>query len=224
MTAPFMRAYSLACIKACHKRGAFAMGGMAAYIPVKTDAAANEKAMEKVREDKRREATDGHDGTWVAHPGLVSIATEEFNKVLDRRPNQIDRLSDDINVTAEQLIEVPKGTITEEGLRHNIRVAIQYLEAWLGGLGCVPLYNLMEDAATAEISRTQVWQWVRQARGILVDGRKVTLALVRQFMQRELERIPARDHRAEATQNFDSLISGETLEEFLTLKAYEMLD
>jgi malate synthase len=232
MTAPFMRAYSLACIKACHKRGAFAMGGMAAYIPVKSDAAANEKAMEKVREDKRREATDGHDGTWVAHPGLVQIATEEFDNVLGRKPNQIDRRRDDVNVTPEQLIEVPKGTITEEGLRHNIRVGIQYLEAWLGGLGCVPLYNLMEDAATAEISRTQVWQWAHQDGGILEDGRKVTLPMVRELVRQELERIRRErgDDRFErgqfpaATRLFEELIASESLEEFLTLKAYQRLD
>ena len=232
MTAPFMRAYALACIQACHKRGAFAMGGMAAYIPVKTDAAANEKALAKVREDKRREATDGHDGTWVAHPGLVPIATEEFDKVLGQRPNQIHRRRDDINVTAEQLLEVPKGTITEEGLRHNVRVGIQYLEAWLGGLGCVPLYNLMEDAATAEISRTQVWQWVRQARGILEDGRKVTRPLVHELVRQELERIRSergnerfeRGHFRAATQLFEELVTNESLEEFLTLKAYQLLD
>ena len=232
MTAPFMRAYALACIKTCHKRGAFAMGGMAAYIPVKTDAAANEKAMEKVREDKRREATDGHDGTWVAHPGLVPIATEEFDKVLGKRPNQIDRRRDDVNINAEQLLEVPKGTITEEGLRHNIRVGIQYLEAWIGGLGCVPLYNLMEDAATAEISRTQVWQWVHQARGILEDGRKVTLPMVRELVQQELERIRGErgDERFErgqfpaASRLFEELVASESLEEFLTLKAYQHLD
>ncbi len=224
MTTPFMRAYSLACIKACHKRGAFAMGGMAAYIPVKTDAAANQKALEKVREDKRREATDGHDGTWVAHPGLVQIATEEFDKVLGEKPNQIDRRRDDVNVTAEQLLEVPKGTITEEGLRNNIRVGIQY--------GCVPLYNLMEDAATAEISRTQVWQWVHQARGILEDGRKVTLPLVRQLIAQELERIRSErgaerfkgGHFHEATGLFDELVASKSLEEFLTLEAYELLD
>jgi len=232
MTAPFMRAYTLACIKTCHKRGAFAMGGMSAYIPVKTDRAANEKAMEKVREDKRREATDGHDGTWVAHPGLVEIATEEFDKVLGKRPNQIDRQRDDVNVTAEQLLEAPKGTITEEGLRTNIRVGIQYLEAWLGGLGCVPLYNLMEDAATAEISRTQVWQWVHQARGVLEDGRKVTVPMVGELVQQELERIRSergnerfeRGHFAEATRLFDGLVRDESLAEFLTLKAYELLD
>ncbi len=232
MTAPFMRAYTLSCIEACHKRGAFAMGGMAAYIPVKTDPVANEKALEKVREDKRREATDGHDGTWVAHPGLVQIAREEFDKVLGARPNQIDRRREDVSVTPEQLVEVPRGTLTEEGLRTNIRVGIQYLEAWLGGLGCVPLYNLMEDAATAEISRTQVWQWVHNPRGILEDGRKVTLPLVRQLVQQELERIrrergAARfegGHFPEATRLFDELVASEELEEFLTLKAYELLD
>src|SRR5262249_39211546 len=135
MTAPFMRAYALSCIKACHKRGTFAMGGMAAYIPVKSDPEANARALQKVREDKHREASDGHDGTWVAHPGLVEIAREEFDKVLGARPNQIDRRRDDVTVTAEQLIEPPRGTITEDGLRLNIRVGLQYLEAWLGGLG-----------------------------------------------------------------------------------------
>jgi malate synthase len=232
MTTPFMRAYALCCIKACHKRGAFAMGGMAAYIPVKADKAANESALQRVREDKRREATDGHDGTWVAHPGLVEIAREEFDKVLGSKANQISRQRDDLQVSAEQLIEVPKGTITEEGLRMNIRVGIQYLEAWLGGIGCVPLYNLMEDAATAEISRTQVWQWIHNPRGILADGRKVTLPLVRQLIQEELERIRGErgaerfvnGHFTQATELFDELVASEKLEEFLTLKAYEVLD
>jgi malate synthase len=232
MTVPFMRAYALSCIKACHKRGAFAVGGMAAYIPVKTDPVANEKALAKVREDKHREATDGHDGTWVAHPGLVPVAMEEFDKVLGAKPNQIDKKRDDVHVTPEQLVEVPKGTITEEGLRNNIRVGIQYLEAWLGGLGCVPLYNLMEDAATAEISRTQVWQWVHNPRGILADGRKVTLPLVRQFIEQELDRIRRergqerfeRGHFPEATRLFDELVASETLAEFLTLKAYERIE
>ncbi len=232
MTVPFMRAYTLSCIRACHRRGTFAMGGMAAYIPVKTDPAANEKALEKVREDKHREATDGHDGTWVAHPGLVQIARDEFDKVLGERPNQIDRLREDVSVTPQQLIEVPQGTITEEGLRTNIRVGIQYLEAWLGGVGCVPLYNLMEDAATAEISRTQVWQWAHNPRGILDDGRKVTLPLVRRLQREELERIRSErgegrflsGHFRQAVELFDELIANETLDEFLTLKAYEVLD
>ncbi len=232
MTSPFMRAYSLACIKACHRRGAFAMGGMAAYIPVKNDPAANEKALQKVREDKRREATDGHDGTWVAHPGLVAIAKEEFDKVLGKSPNQILRQRDDIEVTAAQLLEVPRGTITEEGLRTNIRIGIQYIAAWLGGQGCVPLYNLMEDAATAEISRTQVWQWVHHPHGILDDGRKVTIEMVRQMVQQELERIGAEagtkrfkcEHFAEAMRLFDKLIANDALDEFLTERAYGWLD
>jgi len=231
MTTPFMRSYSLACIKTCHKRGAFAMGGMSAFIPIKSDQAANDQAMAKVREDKRREATDGHDGTWVAHPGLVAAAKAEFDAVLGGKPNQIDRQRDDVSITAEELIEVPKGTITEEGLRLNLRVGIQYIEAWLGGLGCVPLYNLMEDAATAEISRTQVWQWIHNPKGILQDGRKVTVELVRGLIQEELGRIRSErgDERfakgkfAEATQLFDSLVTKKELEEFLTVPAYEQL-
>jgi malate synthase len=231
MTVPFMRAYTQLCIKTCHNRGAFAMGGMAAYIPIKSDPTANEKALEKVREDKRREATDGHDGTWVAHPGLVSIAREEFDRVLGSKPNQIDRRRDDVSVAAEQLLEVPQGTLTEEGLRTNIRVGIQYLEAWLGGLGCVPLYNLMEDAATAEISRAQLWQWVHNPRGILEDGREVTLPLVRDLTREELDRIQKErgaqrfenGHFPEAAQLFDQFVASEKLDEFLTLKAYERL-
>jgi malate synthase len=232
MTTPFMRAYALACIAACHRRGAFAMGGMAAFIPIKTDPAANEKALQKVREDKRREATDGHDGTWVAHPGLVQIAKEEFDSVLGAKPNQIDRLRPDVTSTAQQLLEVPTGTITEEGLRQNIRVGIQYIEAWIGGLGCVPLYNLMEDAATAEISRTQVWQWTHHPRGILDDGRKVTLPLVRQLIKEEMDRIKIErgearfnnGHFPPAAKLFEDFVANETLEDFLTLKAYELLD
>ena len=232
MTSPFMRAYALSCIKACHRRGTFAMGGMAANIPIKNDPTANQLALEKVRQDKRREATDGHDGTWVAHPGLVQVAKEEFDAVLGNKPNQIDRLRPEIKVTAEQLIEVPQGTITEEGLRTNIRVAIQYLEAWLGGLGCVPLYNLMEDAATAEISRTQVWQWVHNPQGVLADGRKVTLELVRQFRLEEMQRIRGergeerfvKGHFSEAANLFHDLVASDKLEDFLTLKAYKLLD
>jgi malate synthase len=232
MTAPFMRAYTLSCIKACHKRGAFAIGGMAAYIPVKGDSTANAEALEKVREDKRREAQDGHDGTWVAHPGLVQIAREEFDKVLGARPNQISRKRDEVTATEEEFIEVPKGTITEEGLRTNIRVGIRYLEAWLGGQGCVPLYNLMEDAATAEISRTQVWQWTHNPRGILQDGRKVTLTLVRELVQQELARIRREcgaerfdtGHFQQAEHLFDQLVASENLPEFLTLQAYDLLD
>ena len=232
MVAPFMRAYALACIQVCHRRGTFAMGGMAAYIPVKHDAPANEQAMRKVREDKHREATDGHDGTWVAHPGLVQIAMEEFNQVLGTRPNQIERRRDDVKVSAAQLLEVPPGTITEAGLRSNIRVSLQYLEAWLGGLGCVPLDNLMEDAATAEISRTQVWQWVHHPGGMLADGRKVTLTLVRELAQQELQRLRGergserfdRGHFQDAFTLLNKLVAADSLQDFLTLKAYDLID
>lgn len=232
MTAPFMRAYSLTCIKECHRRGAHAMGGMAAYIPVRTDPEANERALAKVREDKQREAEDGHDGTWVAHPGLVPVAKKEFERVLGDKPNQISRLRDDVEVTAADLVQVPSGSITEEGLRLNVRVGIQYLEAWLGGLGCVPLYNLMEDAATAEISRTQVWQWIHNPGGVLDDGRRVTLDLVRQIIDEELRRIESErgserfenGRFPEATGLFTALVADDTLAEFLTLKAYELID
>ena len=173
MTTHFLRSYSLLAIKTCHHRGAPAIGGMAAQIPIKDDPQANEEALAKVRADKHREATDGHDGTWVAHPGLVEVAKREFDAVLVG-PNQIDRMRDDVHVTAHDLLDVPEGTVTEAGLRLNIRVGVQYLEAWLRGNGCVPLYNLMEDAATAEISRTQVWQWLHNAQK-LDDGRTLTL-------------------------------------------------
>ena len=232
MTAPFMRAYTLSCIRVCHRRGTFAMGGMSAYIPIKNDPMANEQALARVRKDKRREATDGHDGTWVAHPALVPIASQEFRRILGDQPNQIQRQRNDVETTAEQLLEVPSGTITEEGLRTNIRVGLQYLEAWLGGLGCVPLYNLMEDAATAEISRTQVWHWIHHPRGKLQDGRKVNLELVRQLVREEQSRIrrergPERfdsGRFAEATRLFEELVTGDELPEFLTLKAYELLE
>ena len=232
MTAPFLRNYALACIHACHKRGAFAMGGMSAFIPVKSDPAANAKAMEKVREDKGREATDGHDGTWVAHPGLVAIAREEFDIVLGTNANQIARPIGDQKVTAAQLLQAPTGQITEEGLRSNIRVALQYLEAWIGGQGCVPLYNLMEDAATAEISRAQVWQWIHNSRGVLSDGRRVTIEMVLGFLDQELKTIQAarsennfNEERFEkARRLFDELVSADKPDEFLTLKAYDLLD
>jgi malate synthase A len=231
MTVPFMRAYTRSCIGTCHRRGTFAMGGMSAYIPVKADAVENEKALWKVREDKRREAGDGHDGTWVAHPGLVAIAREEFDAVLGEYPNQIHSHREEPPARAEQLLELPKGTITEEGLRTNVRVGIQYLEAWLGGQGCVPLYNLMEDAATAEISRTQVWQWVHHPQAVLEDGRRIELELVREIIGEELERIRSERGKvrfetgrfAEAVRLFDDLIFADTLDEFLTLKAYESL-
>lgn len=203
---------------------------MAAQIPIKNDPVANEDALEKVRADKHREATDGHDGTWVAHPGLVAIAKAEFDAVMPT-PNQIDKLREDVRVTAEDLLKVPEGTITEKGLRTNICVAIQYMEAWLGGLGCVPLYNLMEDAATAEISRTQVWQWVHHPKGILENGRKVTLDLVKETIQEEMKNIEqevgadrfSSGQYQVAASIFEEMVSSDDLEEFMTLRAYEVL-
>jgi malate synthase len=231
MTTPFMRAYTLLTIKTCHRRNAHAIGGMAAQIPIKNNPAANEEAMERVRADKRREATDGHDGTWVAHPGLVQVAQEEFDRVMPQ-PNQIERKREDVQVTAADLLRVPEGTITEGGLRTNISVGTQYLEAWLGGLGCVPINNLMEDAATVEISRSQIWQWVHHPRGILDDGRKVTLELVRQLAREELEKIKAavgertyQSRRYEQAYNLlDGIIANREFTEFLTLPAYELID
>ena len=230
MTRHCMHSYSLLVIQTCHRRGAHAMGGMAAQIPIKSDPSRNEAALEKVREDKIREATDGHDGTWVAHPGLVHIAREEFDKAMPT-PNQITRLREDIVITARDLLKLPGGTITEEGLRTNISVGIQYMASWLSGNGCVPLYNLMEDAATAEISRTQVWQWVHHPKGILDDGRKVTLELIREVMVEEMDKIKSvvggeqfeRSKYTLAAQLFDEIIANEELEEFLTLKAYDHL-
>jgi len=231
MTRHCMHAYSLLVIKTCHRRGTHAIGGMAAQIPIKNDPDRNAAALGKVREDKIREATNGHDGTWVAHPGLVPIAREEFDKAMPT-PNQIDKLREDVVVTSADLLKLPGGTITEEGLRTNISVGVQYMAAWLSGNGCVPLYNLMEDAATAEISRTQVWQWVHHPQGILADGRKVTLERFREVMAEEMNKIKtsvgdeqfAVGRYALAAQLFDDIISNDTLEEFLTLRAYDHLD
>ena len=198
MTTPFMRAYSLLLIKTCHRRGAFAMGGMAAQIPIKNDPAANEQALAKVRADKEREATDGHDGTWVAHPGLVAIAKEAFDKVDDRRPTRSSDSAMTSTSRATDLLDFqPKGPITEQGLRININIGIQYLGAWLAGTGCVPIFNLMEDAATAEISRAQIWQWIRSPHGVLDDGRKVTKELFRE-LRAAGTRKSARDARRQA--------------------------
>src|SRR5689334_17116885 len=180
MTTHFMHSYSLLCITTCHRRNTFAMGGMAAQIPVKNDPKANEEAFAKVRADKEREAGDGHDGTWVAHPGLVALAKEIFDREMPQ-PNQIARKRQDVRVDASDLLAVPSGTITEPGLRQNLNVGMGYIEAWLRGIGCVPLYNLMEDAATAEISRAQVWQWIRHG-AQLEDGRKIDAALCRTIL------------------------------------------
>jgi malate synthase len=231
MTTHFMRSYSLLCIRTCHRRNIFAMGGMAAQIPVKNDPAANEEAFAKVRADKEREATDGHDGTWVAHPGMVQLALDVFNRLMPQ-PNQIEKKREDVKVTAEDLLAFgPSDPITEQGLRINISVGVQYLEAWLRGSGAVPIFNLMEDAATAEISRAQVWQWIRHARGALTDGRKVTKELFRDVLQEELEKIkatvgPERYGKSKfdpARRLFDRITTEEEFAEFLTLPGYELL-
>jgi malate synthase len=230
MTTHFMNSYSLLAIKTCHKRGAHAIGGMAAQIPIKNDEAANAEALAKVRADKEREAGNGHDGTWVAHPGLVPIAIEAFDAVMPG-PNQIDRLREDVEITAQDLLTfVPEGPITEAGLRLNISVGVQYLGAWLNGIGCVPINNLMEDAATAEISRSQVWQWIHSEKGVLDDGRTVDVELFRTLLAEELakihDRYPAELHpffdRAAAL--FDEISTSDEFVEFLTLPAYQMID
>jgi malate synthase len=217
----FLASYVALLIKTCHRRGIHAMGGMAAQIPIKGDDAANDAAMEKVVADKLREVRAGHDGTWVAHPGLVPIAKRIFDAPMPG-PNQIDRKRDDVNVTAADLLRVPEGVITEKGLRQNVNVGILYLEAWLGGLGCVPLYNLMEDAATAEISRAQLWQWIHH-HARLDDGTPVTPELYRTIRDEELRRIGSRSHLEKAAAIFDDLILNDELADFLTLPAYEEL-
>jgi malate synthase len=229
MTSPFMRAYSLLLIKTCHRRGAFAMGGMAAQIPIKNDTAANDAAVAKVRADKEREATDGHDGTWVAHPGLVGIAKEAFDRVM-KTPNQIAKQRPDVKVTAADLLDFqPKGPITESGLRTNINIGIQYLGAWLAGTGCVPIFNLMEDAATAEISRAQIWHWIRSPLGVLDDGRRVSEALFTELLPQELRKVRemlgekgySAGQYEEGAKMFRELTLAAQFVEFLTLPAYE---
>lgn len=231
MTTHFMRSYSLLAIQTCHRRNIHAIGGMAAQIPIKGDPKANEEALAKVRADKVREAGDGHDGTWVAHPGLVPVALEAFDAVM-KGPNQIHIKREDVRVAAADLLAFERGPITEAGLRTNVSVGLQYLEAWLGGLGCVPLYNLMEDAATAEISRAQVWQWIRHPQGALTDGRKVTVDLFRRILAEELAKIRSglgEEHYAarnfnQAAELFDRIITSEDFVEFLTLPAYAQID
>jgi malate synthase len=227
MTAPFMRAYALLLVKTCHRRGAPAMGGMAAQIPIKNDPQANEAALEKVRQDKLREVTDGCDGTWVAHPALVPVAREVFDKHMPQ-PNQYGRQRPDVNVSARDLLDFkPEKPITEAGLRNNISVGIQYLGAWLAGNGCVPVFNLMEDAATAEISRSQIWQWIRSPKGVLDDGRKVTVELFRVLLKEELAKVKREmtgGRYDEAARLFDRLTADDRYEEFLTLPAYHLID
>jgi len=229
MTTHGMRSYSLLAIRTCHRRGIHAIGGMAAQIPVKSDAVANEDALGKVRADKEREAGDGHDGTWVAHPGLVALARDAFDA---RMPgaHQIERKREDTLVTAADLLSVPEGEVTERGLRHNLDVGIQYLGAWLAGVGCVPIYNLMEDAATAEISRAQIWQWVRHGHK-LDDGRIVTAGLCRAWIDEELEGLRARLGPAFAAGAYEraaeligQIVTQERFEEFMTTVGYDLLD
>ena len=222
MTQPFLRAYTQLLVKTCHRRRAPAMGGMAAQIPIKADPAANEAALEKVRADKLREVTDGHDGTWVAHPGLVPVARAIFDAHM-RGPNQLEKLRLDVAVSASDLLRVPEGTRTWQGLLHDIDVGVGYLEAWLRGTGCVPLHHLMEDAATAEISRSQVWQWIHHG-ARLDDGRAVTPELFGEALAEVMARPPATQGRfPEAKALFERLCTAERFDEFLTLPAYELL-
>jgi malate synthase len=226
MTVPFMRAYSELLVKTCHARGAFAMGGMAALIPSRKDPAANERAIAAVRADKQREANAGFDGTWVAHPDVVQVAVEEFDKVLGDRPNQIDRQRAEVSVTAQQLLDAAAtpGGITEAGLRNNVNVAFQYISYWLGGRGAAGINNLMEDAATAEISRAQIWQWIRHG--------KFTRERVREILDEEMARIRSevgdavwqKGRPSETRDVFERVALAEEFPEFLTLPAYEYLD
>jgi malate synthase len=229
MDKAFLNAYVQLLIKTCHKRGVHAMGGMAAQIPIKDDAKKNDEALAKVRADKLREVTNGHDGTWVAHPGLVAAAKEIFDAHMPGK-NQLDKKREDINVTAKDLLEPTPGTRTDAGLRHNVRVGVQYIESWLRGLGCVPIYNLMEDAATAEISRAQVWQWIKH-QAPLDDGSTVSPERFRTVVNEEMERVRAEigEERfshgkfPEARALFERLSLAPRFEEFLTLPAYELV-
>ena len=227
MTAPFMRSYALLLLKTCHKRGAPAIGGMSALIPIKNDPEKNAIAMGGIIADKRRDATDGYDGGWVAHPGLVEASMQEFVAVLGDRSNQFEKQKPEVHIQAADLLNFqPETPITEAGLRMNINVGIHYLGAWLAGNGCVPIHNLMEDAATAEISRSQVWQWIRSPKGVLDDGRKVTADLVRDYVPQELAKIKAGGFEGkfdQAARIFAEMSTRESFEEFLTLPLYEQL-
>src|SRR3984885_4239971 len=227
MTTHFMRSYSKLAIKTCHRRGVSAMGGMSAFIPIKTDPVANERALTQVRADKEREASDGHDGTWVAHPGLVPVALEVFDRVMPRA-NQIEKQLPEFHATAEDLLRVPEGSITEAGVRQNVAVGLGYVEAWLRGIGCVPLFNLMEDAATAEISRAQLWQWVHH-KAKLADGRLVTVDLVESIIENELAQqrkiVDAAHYGAyeKAADLMRDLIRAPRFIDFLTVPAYDRI-
>ena len=233
MTVPFMRAYTELLVKTCHRRGAHAMGGMAAFIPSRRDEAVNEIAFAKVREDKLREANDGCDGTWVAHPDLVPLATEIFDEVLGDQPNQIDRQRPDVHVGASDLLdfEVAGGAITDGGVRQNVDVAIQYLASWLRGTGAAGIYNLMEDAATAEISRSQIWQWIKSG-ARTAEGDDITPSFIRKIADEETDRLRAElGHEVydegrfeEARGLFEKVALADDFPNFLTLPAYEILE
>jgi malate synthase len=227
MNTPFMRAYAQLLVRTCHKRGAHAIGGMAAFIPSRKDPAVNERAIAKVTEDKTLEAEAGFDGTWVAHPDLVPVAQRVFDEYLGNRPHQKHKLREDVIPDAKKLLDthIPGGRITEEGVRHNIRVAIQYMNCWLNGLGAVGLYNLMEDAATAEISRAQLWQWVHH-KASMDDGRVLTPELYSRFRNEELEKLggPEKDRHKQVIELLDGLVLAKDFNEFLTLPAYQLLD
>jgi malate synthase len=226
MTVPFMRAYTELLVQTCHKRGAHAMGGMAAFIPNRRDPEVTAAAMEKVHADKRREATDGCDGTWVAHPDLVAVARDEFDAVLGDRPNQLDRQRPDVSVTAADLLSVDRteGAVTEAGVRLNVDVGLRYLEAWLGGTGAAAIHNLMEDAATAEISRAQLWQWVRHGTRT-AEGTTIDAAFVRSVIDAEIDarRADATPHLDAARDVFEQVALADDFVEFLTLPAYDLL-
>ena len=224
MTSPFMSAYSLRVIQVCHKRNILAIGGMAAQIPIKNDEEANKIAFEKVKADKEREVKNGHDGTWVAHPGLVSLAMKVFDENMPTK-NQMHIKRGELNITEEQLLELPKGTITENGVRKNINVGILYLESWLNGTGAAALYNLMEDAATAEISRAELWQWIKH-HAVMSDGRKITSELYKNLRAAEFERLggAASGRMHDAAVLLDQLVENAEFEEFLTIPAYEKLN
>jgi malate synthase len=226
----FLKSYSELLIQTCHRRGAHAMGGMAAQIPIKDDHIANEAALKKVRADKEREVKAGHDGTWVAHPLLVPLAREVFDKFMPAA-NQIENLREDVHVTAADLLKVPEGTITIRGLINNVSSALRYTESWLSGRGAVPIANLMEDAATAEISRAQIWQWIRHPKGMLEDGRRVTVEMFRELLAEDLQIIrrqlgdvlyQSRKYK-EAAELLDKMVTGKRLPNFLTLEAYGLL-
>ncbi|GBD17010.1 Malate synthase A [bacterium HR26] len=227
MTVPFMRAYTELLVKTCHRRGAHAIGGMAAFIPSRRDPQINEVALAKVREDKERESGDGFDGTWVAHPDLVPVAMEVFDRVLGDRPNQVERQRDDVQVTAQDLLDVrvPGGQITEAGFRNNVSVGLQYLNSWLQGQGAAAIFNLMEDTATAEIARAQLWQW-RYHRASLADGQPVTAELYRQVRDEEVGKLGGRSagRLAEAIEILDRLVLDDEFTEFLTFIAYDYID